>query len=79
MTNEEKAKEIANSETLYGEDSDENSKIEECYIAAMAMAEWKDAQLNKILDEIYNRVAGSCASQDSIIRNTILEIKEKLK
>ena len=44
MANEEKAKKIANDETLYGEDPDENSKIEECYIAAMAMADFKDAQ-----------------------------------
>lgn len=44
MTNEQKAKEIANGETLYCEDPDENSKIEECYIAAMAMADFKDNQ-----------------------------------
>lgn len=45
----------------------------------LAMAAAKEQQINRILDEIYSRVAGSCASQDSIIRNTILEIKEKLK
>ena len=44
MTNEEKAREIANDDTLYGEDSDNNSKIDECYIAALEMARWKDEQ-----------------------------------
>ena len=43
MTNEQKAKEIANDETLYG-NTDEHSKIDECYISAMAMADFKDAQ-----------------------------------
>lgn len=43
MTNEEKAKGIANDETLYG-NTDENSKIDECYISAMVMADFKDNQ-----------------------------------
>jgi chromosome segregation ATPase len=43
MTNEQKAKEIATNEALYG-DSDNNSKIDECYIAALEMAKWKDSQ-----------------------------------
>lgn len=44
MKDQEKAKEIANNDILYGEDSDNNSKTDECYIAAMEMAEWKDKQ-----------------------------------
>lgn len=44
MANETKAQQIANDDTLYGEDPDENSKIEECYIAAMAMGDFKDTQ-----------------------------------
>lgn len=43
MTNEEKAREIARNNTLYG-DTDNLSKIDECYIAAMEMAAWKDGQ-----------------------------------
>lgn len=43
MANEEKAKEIAEDDNLYG-DSENKSKIEECYIAAMAMADFKDNQ-----------------------------------
>lgn len=43
MTNEEKAKGIANDDTLYG-NTDENSKIDECYISAMVMANFKDSR-----------------------------------
>lgn len=52
ITNEQKAQEIANDETLYGEDPDENSKIEECYIAAMAMAKWKDKQFTELINAL---------------------------
>lgn len=43
-TNKQKAKEIAEEENLYGEDPDEISKIEECSIAAMKMAVFKNTQ-----------------------------------
>lgn len=58
----------------------QTTKCEVCYDmrAVLLMAAAKEQQFNKILDEIYSRAAGCCASQDSIIRNTILEIKEKL-
>lgn len=50
MTNEQKAKEIATNEALYG-DSDNNSKIDECYIAALEMAKWKDTQRRTPYDD----------------------------
>lgn len=49
--NEKKAKEIAEDESLYG-DSENNSKIEECYIAALAMAELKDKELASLKEHI---------------------------
>lgn len=42
--NETKAKEIATNEALYG-DSDNNSKVDECKIAALEMAKYKDKQI----------------------------------
>lgn len=51
MTNEQKAKEIATNEALYG-DSDNNSKIDECYIAALEMAKWKDTQRRTPYDDM---------------------------
>ena len=42
MTNEEKANEIARNDKLYG-DTDNKSKIDECYTAALEMAKWKDS------------------------------------
>lgn len=47
MTNKEKAKEIAGNDELYG-DTDNKSKVEECYIAALEMAQWKDEQVKQI-------------------------------
>lgn len=44
----EKAKEIAENDSLYG-NSDDLSKIDECYIAAMQMAVWKDSQFINFL------------------------------
>lgn len=41
MTNEEKAIEIANNDDLY---NIENGCIEDCRIAALEMAKWKDEQ-----------------------------------
>lgn len=41
MTNEEKAIEIANNDGLY---NIENGCIEDCRIAALEMAKWKDGQ-----------------------------------
>jgi hypothetical protein len=48
----EKAKEIANDDTLYGEDPDNNSIVEECYIAELSMARWKNEQLSKCLENL---------------------------
>ena len=45
MTNEEKAREIARNDALYG-DTDNLSEIDECYIAALEMAAWKDEQFS---------------------------------
>ena len=42
--NETKAEEIATNEALYG-DSDNNSKVDECKIAALEMAKYKDKQI----------------------------------
>jgi hypothetical protein len=51
MTNEEKAQEIARNNELYG-NTDNKSKIEECYIAALSMARWKDEQHAKVISTI---------------------------
>ena len=51
MTNEEKAQEIARNDELYG-DTDYNSKIDECYIAALEMAQWKDEQFDEEKKEL---------------------------
>ncbi|MBP5723806.1 MAG: hypothetical protein J6X18_09590 [Bacteroidales bacterium] len=48
MNNEEKAMEIARNNELYG-DTDNKSKVEECYIAALEMARWKDEQFKQFL------------------------------
>lgn len=45
MTDEEKAREIAKNDALYGKDPDNNSKTDECYIAALEMAAWKEEQM----------------------------------
>lgn len=42
MTNEQKAKEIAWNDSLY---NDNQSCAEQCFIAALQMAQWKDEQL----------------------------------
>lgn len=82
LSNEEKAKEIANDETLYGEDPDENSKIEECYIAAMAMAKYKDdcyADMNRRLIEqghTIDTLKKNLAFCDELIDRLGRELKE---
>lgn len=55
MTNKEKAEEIANNESLYVE-TDNLSKVDECRIAAMTMAEWKDKQFAKEKAALINRL-----------------------
>lgn len=80
MNNKELAEKILECSKCVFKKKGENY-CSECFDmkATLKMAAIKEQQFNAILDEIYSRVAGSCASQDSIIRNTILEIKEKLK
>lgn len=51
MADEEKAREIAYDDSLYG-DSDDNSKTEERYKAAMAMAEHKDAEYDEYIQNV---------------------------
>lgn len=50
MDNETKAKEIANNDDLYG-DYENKSDVEQCCIAAMEMAKWKDSCLKQFLTE----------------------------
>lgn len=76
MTNEEKAKEIARNDELYG-DTDNNSMIDECYIAALEMARWKDEQVKQLLVE-KTKLLSSSAAQDSVKRCTIEEIYREL-
>lgn len=59
MTNEEKAREIAKNDSLYGADSDNNSKIDECYIAALEMARFKDEQLKKVCKKCEQHIIDS--------------------
>lgn len=68
MTNKEKSQEIARNDALYGEDPDNNSKIDECYIAALEMALWKDEQFKQILQVIYSKTL-------SIEKDVVIEIK----
>lgn len=51
MADEEKAREIAYDDSLYG-DSDGNSKAEECYTAAMAMAKYKDDEYDEYIKNV---------------------------
>lgn len=51
MTDEEKAREIAYDDSLYG-DSDNNSKTDECYTAAMTMAKYKDAEYDEYIQNV---------------------------
>ena len=55
MNNEDKAEEIARNDALYG-DSDNNSMIDECYIAALEMAQWKDEQFDEEKKELLGLV-----------------------
>lgn len=50
MDNETKAKEIANNDDLYG-DYENKSDVEQCCIAAMEMAKWKDERLKQFFIE----------------------------
>lgn len=52
ITDKDKAIEIANNETIYGEYPDENSKIEECYVAAIEMAKWKNKQIKEAIESL---------------------------
>lgn len=44
MTNEQKAKEIAENQFSWYSDFDDVNSFEECYESAMEMAKWKDEQ-----------------------------------
>lgn len=48
-----KAKEIATNDDLYG-DSDNNSMIDKCKIAAREMAKYKNEQIKEAIDDILN-------------------------
>lgn len=63
-TNEQVAMEIAEDDSLYG-DSDNNSKKDECYIAALEMARRKDMVLDGILDEVKSNILDSIRSVNS--------------
>ena len=55
MTNEEKVDQIIEGLSLYDINSDNcehHDCYTHCYLSAMEMAEWKDAQFEKILDYI---------------------------
>lgn len=62
--NEKKAKEIAEDENLYG-DSENKSKVEECYIAALAMAELKDKELVSLKHHILSIVDTITLTQEN--------------
>lgn len=47
MTNEQKAKEIAENQFSWYSDFDDVNSFEECYESAMQMAQWKDEQYNE--------------------------------
>lgn len=52
ITDENKAKEIAENDDLYGEDPDNNGKITECYIAAREMAKYKNKQVKEAIESL---------------------------
>lgn len=68
ITDKDKAAEIANNETLYGEDPDENSKIEECYIAAIEMAKWKNKQIKEAIESLIAEI--DCKAQQNMPSST---------
>lgn len=68
MTNEEKAKEIANNESLYVE-TDNLSKVDECYIAAMTMAKWKDKQFADEKAALIDRIVKEFKFEDFIFED----------
>lgn len=67
-TDKDKATEIANNETLYGEDPDENSKIEECYIAAIEMAKYKNKQIKEAIESLIAEI--DCKTQQNMPTST---------
>lgn len=61
MTNEERARQIANGYGTYNDKcATGGSGI--AYHSAMAMAEWKDQQLADYLQQEWDRYAGACSS-----------------
>lgn len=74
MTNEDKAREIACNDSLY---NDNQSFAEQCFIAALQMAQWKDEQFKQLLIE-KTKLLSPSAAQDSIKRCTIEEIYREL-
>jgi hypothetical protein len=72
MTNEEKSQEIARNNELYG-DTDNNSKIEECYIAALSMAAWKDEQFKQIVKDYIN-LAYSSGQEANLLEDILKEL-----
>ena len=74
MDNQDKAEEIAWNDSLY---NDNQSCAEQCYIAALEMAQWKDEQIKQLLIE-KTKLLSSSAAQDSVKRCTIEEIYREL-
>ena len=74
MNNSEKAKEIAWNDSLY---NDNQSCAEQCFIAALQMAQWKDEKTKQLLIE-KTKLLSPSAAQDSVRRCTIEEIYREL-
>lgn len=68
ITDKDKATEIANNEILYGEDPAENSKIEECYIAAIEMAKYKNKQIKEDIESLIAEI--DCKAQQNMPSST---------
>ena len=74
MNNSEKAKEIAWNDSLY---NDNQSCAEQCFIAALQMAQWKDEKTKQLLIE-KTKLLSPSAAQNSVKRCTIEEIYREL-
>lgn len=73
MDNESKAKEIANNDDLYG-DYENKSEVEQCCIAALKMAEWKDERLKQFfIERVTTDYNGRLGEDDSPIASDYLD------
>lgn len=62
-----KAEEISANDTLYG-DSDNNSKIDECKIAALEMAKYKNEQIKEAIESLIAEI--DCKAQQNMPTST---------